>query len=126
MEQPSFPEVRGPFEIFVRHTETGELIDSENPIFEIVTEALPLGIYEHFKSTPDEPRFYLVEKVIQTRIMLEQLVIYLPLYTDDVQYKSARPMEMFSEMVEHEGRLVPRFCYRGPERDDDISSSSSS
>ena len=114
MEQSGFPEIRGPFEIFVRHTETGELIDSEDPIYEVVDDALPLGIYEHFRSTPDEPRFYRVEKVIRTRIMLEHLVIYVPLYAD-VEHKSARPLEMFSEVVEHEGSAVPRFRYCGPE-----------
>lgn len=114
MELPGFPEMRGPFEIFVRHTETGELIDSEDPIFELDTDALPLGIYEHFKSTSDQPLLYRVEKVLRTRVMLEQIVIYLPLYAE-VEHKFARPLEMFSEMVEHEGRVVPRFRYRGSE-----------
>lgn len=114
MEQTGFPEIRGPFEIFVRHTETGELIDSEDPIYELDNDALPLGIYEHFKSTPDDPLLYRVERVIKTRIMLDRLVIYVPLYTE-VEHKFARPLEMFSEIVEHEGRVVPRFRYCGPE-----------
>lgn len=80
-------------------------------------ERLPrTGIYEHYKSTPENRHYYQVLGFAQHTETDDVLVIYLPLYTNPDEGGlriRARPLEMFIETVEREGETVPRFRYVG-------------
>jgi len=60
------------------------------------------GRYRHFKGGE-----YEVLAVATHSETHEQLVVYRPLYGDHGWW--VRPLAMFVETVEHEGRRVPRF-----------------
>jgi len=60
------------------------------------------GRYRHFKG--GEYEVLAVATHSETR---EQMVVYRPLYGDHGWW--VRPLGMFVETVEHEGRTVPRF-----------------
>jgi len=65
------------------------------------------GTYEHFKG-----KRYEVLGVARHSETLEQLVVYRALYDSEEFGKKAlwvRPLTMFVESVEHEGKRVPRF-----------------
>ena len=65
------------------------------------------GLYRHFKGGT-----VYVFDVVNHSETLEPLVIYVALYeckTGGVGSMWARPMSMFLENVEHEGKTVPRF-----------------
>jgi hypothetical protein len=64
------------------------------------------GIYRHYKGGE-----YLVLTVARHSETDEALVIYMPLYSHDAGglVPWARPLAMFEEEVEVEGRKVPRF-----------------
>jgi hypothetical protein len=59
------------------------------------------GIYRHYK-TGD---LYRVEMIARHTETEERLVIY----KGNAFGRWARPLEMFTEIVEHEGKQVPRF-----------------
>lgn len=59
-------------------------------------------IYEHYKG-----KRYKLISVARNSETLEEVVIYQALYED--QNVWSRPLRMFLENVEHEGRTVPRF-----------------
>ncbi len=65
------------------------------------------GLYEHYSG-----RRYRVIGVARHSETLDELVIYQALY-DDPQFGSqanwVRPLGLFTEKVEHNGRLGPRF-----------------
>lgn len=64
------------------------------------------GIYRHAKTG----NVYEVIGVAQQTETNEELVIYRPLYTtSDTDLLYARPLPMFAEMVEIDGRLQLRF-----------------
>ena len=44
---------------------------------------------------------------------LEDLVVYEPLYDNQTSKLWVRPLNMFTEMIEVEGKKVPRFEYVG-------------
>ncbi len=81
-------------------------------------QALKPGFYEHYKSTPEDPRFYHVLGVAQDTETGERSVVYIPLYIDldarDYDF-DVRSVEMFTESVEHNGAVVQRFTYIGTE-----------
>lgn len=61
------------------------------------------GRYRHFKGGE-----YEVLGVARHSEGLEDMVVYRPLYNDTGLW--VRPVSMFLESVEREGRLVPRFA----------------
>ena len=76
------------------------------------------GIYEHYKSTAEDRKYYQVLGFARHTETDETLVMYLPLYTDPSHGGlriQARPLDMFTETVEHEGERIPRFRYIGQE-----------
>jgi len=74
-------------------------------------EELTLGKYEHYKG-----KFYEVTGVARHTETLEKLVVYHALYDSKDFGKNSlwvRPLKMFKESVEVDGKLVPRFKYVG-------------
>lgn len=65
-------------------------------------QALQPGRYRHFKGAE-----YEVIGVARHSETGEALVVYRPLYGDSGLW--VRPLAMFLETVEHDGRRVPRF-----------------
>ena len=62
------------------------------------------GKYKHFKGNMYQVLFIAIHSETE-----EPMVIYKALYGE---YKIwARPLKMFTEMIEHEGKKVPRFEY---------------
>jgi hypothetical protein len=76
------------------------------------------GVYEHYKSTPKSRRYYQVLGFARHTETEEILVVYMPLYVIP-EHKGlrlqVRPLDMFVETVEVNGKKVPRFKYIGPE-----------
>jgi len=72
---------------------------------------LKLGKYEHYKG-----KQYEVICLVRHSETLEELVIYKALY-DSEEFGNnslwARPKKMFSEMVNINGKEIPRFRYIG-------------
>lgn len=68
--------------------------------------ALKPGIYEHFKGNR-----YEVIGVARHSETLEEVVVYRALYGDHSLW--VRPIAMFLETVEHDGKIMPRFRYIG-------------
>lgn len=64
------------------------------------------GIYEHYKG-----KKYKVIGVAKHSETLEDLVIYEALYDNETSKLWARPISMFDEQVEVNGKKVPRFRY---------------
>jgi cyclomaltodextrinase / maltogenic alpha-amylase / neopullulanase len=69
-------------------------------------EELPLGVYEHFKG-----KRYEVIGVAKHSESLEEFVVYKALYGEGELW--IRPLAMFTELVEKDGKKVPRFKYIG-------------
>ena len=68
---------------------------------------IKLGIYRHFKGN--------LYKVLDTAThseTMETVVIYQPQYGDKALW--VRPLEMFLETVEHNGKVQARFEWQGP------------
>ena len=66
------------------------------------------GIYRHYKG--NEYQVYEVATHSETQ---ERLVIYRPLYGEGALW--ARPLSMWHEFVQWQGKSVPRFEYLRPE-----------
>lgn len=64
--------------------------------------SIPLGRYRHYKGGE-----YEVLGVVRHSESLEPMVLYRPLYNESGLW--VRPLGMFLETVEHEGRVQPRF-----------------
>ncbi len=62
------------------------------------------GRYRHYKGGE-----YQVYGVAQHSETQEQLVVYRPLYGERSLW--VRPLSMFSETIEVDGKIVPRFAY---------------
>ena len=74
------------------------------------------GIYEHYKSTPEDKKLYQVLILSHNEENLEVMVHYIPLYTstDSIELKDGialwtRTLKNFSENVEYNGKQMPRF-----------------
>ena len=65
---------------------------------------LKKGIYRHYKGNP-----YEVIAVAKHSETLEELVVYKALYQPEGENLWVRPLTMFKETVEFEGKRVPRF-----------------
>jgi hypothetical protein len=66
-----------------------------------------LGVYEHYKSG----KKYRVIGVAKHSETLEDMVVYEALYENEMSKLWVRPLEMFLEDVEVDGKRVPRFKY---------------
>jgi hypothetical protein len=69
------------------------------------------GIYQHYKGMN-----YRVLEIARHSESLEWLVIYECLYDNPAGKIWARPMSMFIETVEREGKKVERFRYIGDQK----------
>jgi len=69
-------------------------------------QKIKLGKYRHFKGGK-----YDVVGVAKHSETLDELVIYKPLYGEMRTW--VRPIEMFFDTVEFEGKTVPRFTFMG-------------
>lgn len=74
------------------------------------------GIYEHYKSTPEDPKYYQVLFLSHFEETGETMVHYQPLYFndeggvyDDGITVWTRTLENFCETVEWNGQTKPRF-----------------
>lgn len=66
------------------------------------------GVYEHYKG-----RQYLALCLAREDETDEVVVVYTRLYARDGLPTSTRRLRVWNEEVKVEGRLVPRFAYRG-------------
>ncbi len=73
-----------------------------------MTNEIKLGRYRHMKGM--EYNVILVAKHSET---LEDMVVYEALYDNPVGKIWVRPLKMFQEKVEKDGKLVDRFEYIG-------------
>ena len=72
-------------------------------------EKIKLGKYQHYKG-----KFYKVVGVAKHSETLEDLVVYIALYESPEFGKDAlwvRPLKMFLENVELNGKTIPRFKF---------------
>jgi hypothetical protein len=66
--------------------------------------AVKLGIYEHYKKL----KYKLLGVAVHSET-LEEMIIYKAMYGDRLIW--VRPLKMFFEKVEVEGKKVPRFKF---------------
>ncbi|MFZ2125490.1 MAG: DUF1653 domain-containing protein [Candidatus Saccharimonadales bacterium] len=71
-----------------------------------MTDKLELGKYRHYKGNE-----YEVIGIAKHSETLEELVVYRALYGEHGLW--VRPLSMFIENVEIDGRVMPRFKYVG-------------
>ena len=64
------------------------------------------GYYRHFKGNK-----YLVIGTAKHSETLEELVVYVSLYENETSQIWVRPVELFLEKIEREGKTVPRFKF---------------
>ena len=69
---------------------------------------LKTGKYKHYKG-----KLYEVIGIARHSETLEELVVYRALYQVDGENLWVRPMKMFLEEVEIEGKKMPRFEFLG-------------
>lgn len=72
---------------------------------------LRLGKYKHYKG-----KFYQVLGLARHSETLAELVVYECLYDNPHGKLWIRPLKMFSETVEVDGKKIPRFEYLGREK----------
>jgi len=65
---------------------------------------LQIGTYQHYKG-----KKYLVLGIAKHSETKEDLVLYVTLYENDMASMWVRPLKMFLEYVEVDGKMVPRF-----------------
>lgn len=66
------------------------------------------GRYQHYKGN-----FYEVVDEVHHSETLEELVLYKTLYKNPIGEFWVRPLEMFMEDIEVDGKKLPRFRYIG-------------
>lgn len=69
---------------------------------------IKLGIYQHYRGMR-----YRVLGVAKHSETLEDLVIYEALYDNKVSKLWVRPLDMFLEKIEKDGKLINRFEFVG-------------
>ncbi len=67
-------------------------------------QTITQGIYQHYKGNK-----YLVLAIAKHSETLEDLVVYVSLYDNPTAQVWVRPLAMFAEDVDIEGKKVPRF-----------------
>lgn len=75
-----------------------------------MSQSLNVGLYQHYKGN-----YYTVLGVARHSEDESELVVYRPEYGDRSLW--VRPLSMFIEQVEKDGKQVPRFAYIGESRD---------
>ncbi len=75
-----------------------------------VKPSIQKGVYRHYKGN-----LYQVVDVVRHSETLDWLVLYHPLYGDQVQQSTlwVRPFAMFVQMLELSDESIPRFAYVG-------------
>ena len=66
------------------------------------------GIYQHYKGNK-----YEVIGIAKHSETLEDLVVYRALYDNKVSQLWVRPLKMFAETIENDGKEIERFKYIG-------------
>lgn len=69
------------------------------------------GIYRHYKG-----KMYRFIRVVRHSETLEEMALYETLYDNALGVFWVRPLKMFEESVEVDGKQVPRFAYIGDEK----------
>ncbi len=69
------------------------------------------GVYQHYKG-----KNYIVKDIARHSETLEHLVVYECLYDNPAGKLWVRPLGMFLETVEVEGKTIPRFKYIGDQK----------
>ena len=71
---------------------------------------LKIGKYQHFKG-----QFYQVLHLAKHSETEQWMVVYLPLYDNEHGKRDVwvRPLAMFDEIIEREGKKIKRFNYVG-------------
>ncbi len=67
-------------------------------------DIIPGAIYRHYKG-----KTYRVHGIVRHSESLEELVLYEALYENDLGKMWVRPLPMFLELVEQEGKRIHRF-----------------
>lgn len=67
---------------------------------------LKMGVYEHYKG-----KQYLVIGRAKHSETLEDMVVYIDLYINEMGSMWVRPLSMFLEDVEINGNKIPRFKF---------------
>ena len=116
MERPQLRAVEAAKHLFVMrfdgkvtHTETGEQFNVLDPSFKEVDDIDVSGVYEHYKSTPENKKHYYVDSVHSHVESGEYFVVYTPLYEVGGSAVYARPLDMFMGIVDVEGEQTTRF-----------------
>ncbi|NTU46888.1 DUF1653 domain-containing protein [Candidatus Roizmanbacteria bacterium] len=68
---------------------------------------MKLGVYQHYKTK----NYYRVLGVAKHTETLEKLVVYESLYDNPGNKLWVRPLDMFLEELEIDGKKIPRFQY---------------
>lgn len=69
------------------------------------------GIYRHYKG-----KMYRFLRVVRHSETLEELALYETLYENELGAFWVRPLKMFEEVIEVDGKRVARFAYIGDEK----------
>lgn len=72
---------------------------------------MKLGLYKHYKG-----KHYQVLGVCKHSETMEDLVLYETLYENEISRLWVRPISMFLETIEVDGKRVPRFEYIGDKK----------
>jgi hypothetical protein len=94
---------------YALHTETKERIDLDDPAYE-TDRSMAGSVFEHYKSTPEKPKYYQADRVIHHTESGEVLVVYGALYAPEKGF-FARLLEMFNGSVVRGDKTVPRFKF---------------
>lgn len=72
-----------------------------------MSELIPLGLYRHYKG-----KDYSVLGFAKDSETRDTMVLYVPLYGEGGYW--VRPLSMFTEQVDVNGKIMPRFKFMGP------------
>lgn len=75
---------------------------------QIMQNSIQTGIYRHYKGN-----LYQVEEVATHSETQEKMVVYRPMYGEKALW--VRPLTMFIEHIEIDGKRQPRFAFIGAE-----------